>query len=113
MLTKKSYHKFVACRIIPELAAVDPEQAHAIIQEAHQRIPFKSIRNWWVVLICIMYSLPFVSMIFFHEIQEYFTISESVFFLLFMMVSMGFHFMSDLFYVRIIRPDVLEQLQAQ
>jgi hypothetical protein len=113
MFTKKSYHKLITCRAIPELSAIDHYKAQALIAVAHKNVPFKSVRNWWIVLVCLMYSLPFLSIIFSHQIEQYLGVSGLVFFLFFLIVAISFQTMCDLFYLRVVRPEILAQLRAQ
>ncbi len=113
MFTKKSYHKLITCRAIPELTAMDHYEARALIAVANKKVPFKSVRNWWIVLICVMYSLPFLSVVFSHQIEQYLGISGLVFFLFLLTVEMAFQAMCDLFYLRVVRPEVLAQLRTQ
>ena len=113
MFTKKSYHKLITCRAIPELSGTDHYKAQALIAVAHKNVPFKSVRNWWIVLVCLMYSLPFLSIIFSHQIEQYLGVSGLVLFFFALIGAMAFQAMCDLFYLRVVRPEVLAQLRAQ
>ena len=100
------FHRTV-CRAIPEMSAVDAGASNAITAAAVKNIPFKDKRNWFFVLLLLVYEIPFFIYLFFGDELAARRTSNNVMFVASIILGFALLPICWFFMLRVIRPELL------